>query len=215
MDQLSANLDSASVLEQDVGCPGCGYNLRGLGSDVVDCPECGLRNDVAVLLVRRWDKPWYRAPRYSLLCMPAATAFLAFLGWLLSIAVIDTDLTHLTHSMAAAAWLGIGLLGWVAAMAWVWNKLDQHLSAGFALLVHLSIVGYVGGLIFTLFGAGTLIAVIIDGKDGFVDSDPLSLAVYALMLIGGAAAIFVGRLIERIGAQHCIRLYLRRPTTSD
>ena len=51
-----------SILDRDVACPDCGYNLRGLSREIADCPECGLRCDVAKLLTRRWDQPWYKAP---------------------------------------------------------------------------------------------------------------------------------------------------------
>lgn len=36
------------VAERDVPCPGCGYNLRGLGGSV--CPECGLEVRLGVQL---------------------------------------------------------------------------------------------------------------------------------------------------------------------
>ncbi len=206
---------TAGVLDQDVGCPGCGYNLRGLGSGWVICPECGERNDVAALIVRRWDKPWYKAPKYSQLCMPAAALFLSFLGWVLTLAVFETVDKSTSYAAAASVWLAIGLIGWSASMMWVWNRLDQHISAGFALLVHLSILGYIGGIILILSGAGSLVAVFIDGRGAYVESDPVSIAIYTALLLGGIFGLFVARLVERVSAKHCIRLYLRRPTTSD
>lgn len=214
MGQREAQNGLVSMLDQDVGCPECGYNLRGLGTDLVQCPECGRTSDVAVLAVRRWDKPWYKAPGYQQLCMPTAAAFLSLIGWGLSVVLIDAGSSDISYASVGAVWLAIGLIGWSAAMAWVWNKFDKHISAGFALLTHLTLVGYIGGLIFTVFGALTLFMVIVDGTDAGMDADPGSIAIYIACLIGGILGFFGARQVERLAAKHCIRLYLRRPTTS-
>lgn len=214
MGQYGLQNGLGSVLDQDVGCPECGYNLRGLGNDLVECPECGKTSDVALLAVRRWDKPWYKAPGYSQLCMPTAAAFLSFIGWGLSIVMIEAADSDISYASVGAVWLAIGLIGWSSAMAWVWNKFDKHISAGFALLTHLTLIGYIGGLIFMLFGALTFFLLLADGKAAYVDADLGSIAIYTSCLIGGVLGLFGARLVERLAAKHCIRLYLRLPTTS-
>jgi hypothetical protein len=45
-------------LQQDLPCPQCDYNLRGLRGVVVQCPECGATFDVARLIAQRWRGPW-------------------------------------------------------------------------------------------------------------------------------------------------------------
>ena len=30
------------IIDQDLACLGCGYNLRGLAHAVIHCPECGV-----------------------------------------------------------------------------------------------------------------------------------------------------------------------------
>jgi hypothetical protein len=205
----------AGVLDQDVGCPTCGYNLRGLAKDVATCPECGTTTDVAQLIVRRWDKPWHKAPKYNQLCLPAAMLFVCALGWLLTIAVIDTVQSGVSRGMVAVFWLGLGLVAWAVAIAWVSQRLGGRIGVGYALFVHLSVVGYVGGLIFTVIGGITLFVAIVNFRDSYFNADVFSFAVYIAMFVGGIAGFFAARWIERVAAKYCIRLYLRRPTTSD
>lgn len=41
--------EAAPVLDRDLYCIECGYNLRGLSGDPVRCPECGLQNAVTLM----------------------------------------------------------------------------------------------------------------------------------------------------------------------
>ncbi|MGB0766797.1 MAG: hypothetical protein ACPGYV_03715 [Phycisphaeraceae bacterium] len=43
---------------------------------------------------------------------------------------------------------------------------------------------------------------------------PEILLIGLMLLVGGAAGFVMARWIERMAAKHCIRLYLRRATTS-
>ena len=65
------------AIRQDLECPNCRYNLRGLIGAVVTCPECGNNCDVAHLVANRWRKAWFRAPGFNRLVLP--------IGWLASV----------------------------------------------------------------------------------------------------------------------------------
>ena len=202
------------VLDQDVGCPQCGYNLRGLGSDDVVCPECGLGSNVAQLMLRKWDKPWYRAPKYNTICIPAAVVLLGMLGWLFTLAFIEIAMSGGSGMMITTVWIVGGLTCWIAAMAWIWQKMDGVASACFALLAHVPIVGYLASLV--LFLGGLIMAINSIADFDVAQRGPEWPGVIGgiIMLIGGIGVFALSRWIERLVASHCIRLYLRRPTTS-
>ncbi len=46
----STGEERVNEIQQDLDCPHCEYNLRGLLGDVVSCPECGEICDVAKLV---------------------------------------------------------------------------------------------------------------------------------------------------------------------
>jgi hypothetical protein len=58
-------LNKVDQIRQDLACPGCQYNLRGLSGVRVTCPECGQGINIAQLIARKWTGAWYRAPGYS------------------------------------------------------------------------------------------------------------------------------------------------------
>jgi len=59
----------ADQILNDLACPQCQYNLRGLRGAFVICPECGLGCDVAQMIARQWMGPWYNAPGFTQLLM--------------------------------------------------------------------------------------------------------------------------------------------------
>ena len=203
----------SSVLDQDVGCPQCGYNLRGLGSGLVVCPECGQQNDVAKLLVRRWDKPWYRAPKFNLICLPVAVVLLSLLGWPISWLLLEEWTTGPPGIAFGLIWLMIGASLWLCAMSLVWQKMDGLTSIGFALLAHIPIAGYLASLVVFVSGVILTISWISDRPYNH-GGEPSELIFGMLMLLGGVGLFVLSRWIERLVAGHCIRLHLRRPTTS-
>ena len=201
-------------LDQDVGCPQCGYNLRGLGTQLVVCPECGQQNDVAKLLVRCWDKPWYRAPKYSFICLPAGIVLLSLMGWMISIWMLAAWMDESAEWVAGLLFVGAGPVCWFIAMAWVWQKLDGPVSASFALLAHVPLVGYLASLVLFLAGLGMTINWFANDFQSNMPSDWGNLFAGLMFLISGLGAFALSHWVERLVAGHCIRLYLRRPTTS-
>jgi hypothetical protein len=111
-------------------------------------------------------------------------------------------------------WIVLGLVLWAIAIIWVWQKLAGPISTGFALLAHLAIFGYLGGLIFLLIGLFSLLMAIANLSESYFNSDAMSFVINTVMTIGGLGSLFLARWFERLIAAHCIRLYLRRPTTS-
>ncbi|MCG8509202.1 MAG: hypothetical protein MI741_08225, partial [Rhodospirillales bacterium] len=72
-----------NTLERDLACPNCDYNLRGLPGPVVACPECGCKCDIPKLITARWNKPWYRAPKFNIVLAPATVAFIGVVVFLI------------------------------------------------------------------------------------------------------------------------------------
>jgi|GEM_PF-2708368 len=205
---------AAGVLDQDVNCPGCGYNLRGLAQDIATCPECGLTSDIARLLTRRWDKPWYRAPKFNLLCLPAAVPLLTGLALLITVGVLDLSPNNASKRAVVLTFCVGGMAFWGCLMAWIFRKMDGLVSAGFALLAHAAIVGYfasipmfIGGLVMTF--------VWLADRSGYPRPSVGDLLISLAFLVGGVVAYTLARWFERMIAAHCIRLYLRQPTKID
>jgi len=201
----------SGLLDRDIACPGCAYNLRGLGAGDVVCPECGLASNVPRLLTRRWDKPWYRAPGYNKLCLPAAWLVASLL-----LLVVLSILNALTRGQYWAAFFaGWGLVTaavWVGLLVWVWRSMAGLASAGYALLSHVALGGYLVGVPLFIGGFAWAIAWVVD----VFSQRPMAGKQHGLsvvLLLGGFVLFVFGRWIERVVAGHCIRLYLRRSSS--
>ncbi len=209
-----------SILDQDLGCPGCGYNLRGLGGDRATCPECGLTSDVAKLLTRRWDKPWYKAPGYTRLCLPVAWIMIALLGWVVIWAVVDTISNNGFTTPSRTLWLSLFLLltsGWSLLMTWAWRSMGGVVAAAYAVLAHVAMGAYLLGVPLVIGGVIAIIAQAVDLADqrtGRLGDSAMALSLSGVALAGGIGLLFLARWLERVIAGYCIRLYLRRPTIS-
>ena len=141
-------------IHQDLPCPGCGYNLRGLAGDVVSCPECGQSCDVAQLSNAGNVLSWRLAPGLGILTAPAV--------WLLLAPTVTACLIALTLSVfqdalpwprntddACLVFLGLGAVviapvwGWLMYRAW--RYWPGAVGVGLALLAHVVVVAYVAG----------------------------------------------------------------------
>lgn len=200
----------AAVLEQDVGCPNCGYNLRGLGGGDVVCPECGLGSNIARLLTRRWDQPWWRAPGYNKMSVPAAWAFISLLASMCVISGVVDSYGDLRGLMIFVLVMLTIVGGWVGLMAWTWRTMGGIVGAAYAMLAHACLVGYALGILFFVGGLVRLVASI---SDTFGVS-PSDYVLATLALVGGLGLILMSRWFEKLIAAYCIKLYLNRaPTT--
>ena len=79
--------EHAESIRDSLVCLKCGYSLRGLGGDVVTCPECGERNNAAEMAAGQWNRRWYEVPLFHELKTPCtwaiASSIVAFLVFLL------------------------------------------------------------------------------------------------------------------------------------
>jgi hypothetical protein len=194
-----------AAIAQDVACPGCGYNLRGLSGDVVSCPECGKSCDVADLIRRRWIGSWRRAPGMQTLAWPALWVLMLPLSGVYVAAPLREVLpAEATPAVFAADCLTI-LVVWLWLMGRVlrsWGRAGLVL----AVLAHLVVAAYVAG---AFCGVIFLAAVLMEShRLGNRAASPADLWVIAapvacaLLWWGG----FVG---YRYLANRCIRRYLR------
>ncbi len=183
-------------------CPDCEYNLRGLPGPIVSCPECGLESDVPVLAARQWDKPWYRAPGFNALGIPAGWMFV---GWIVaSIILANVGL----YSPLGLTVILIGILGWCVLMAFAYRAIGGFLGLGLALLIHVVLIGYLTSLI----GGFVLVTVgILNAMEGQTNT---ASTLWGSLWFAILCGVFWGcRRAERAIAGVCIRHYLRRKPT--
>jgi len=204
-------------LDQDVGCPDCGYNLRGLDGSVVICPECGRVSDIAQLVTRKWDKPWYKAPGFARLSMPAAWTWISFFLFFCvasSIAVSPRATSGTTNWLFLPMSFLICFGVWLTLLVWPCRTVGGNRGMLYALLVHASMACYLAGL--GLIAAGMLIAApylqAVVNHEG--DASPLALVLALGSLALGVVSFIGGRRLEKLVAGYCIRVYLSRPSTS-
>ena len=108
--------EQLQAIQQDLACPACEYNLRGLLGDVVVCPECGSRVDAARLISHEWTGRWYHAPGYTPLCTPTAVAMAAFIGLLFGLGASNGDLPELMQSPFWLSGMVIVSVVWIMLM---------------------------------------------------------------------------------------------------
>jgi hypothetical protein len=194
--------DTANDIVIDVGCPDCGYNLRGLPGPVVNCPECGLRSDVPELAARQWNKPWYRAPGFNTLMWPA--------GWMWSVGIIGLPMVETfvpSDILSYAAGL-LFVVVWFWLMVRAWKLLSGSVGLWLALLSHVLVAGYLVGTVGVI---SVVLLAISEATDW--NADTLSVVYTSLAFAAFALLLWGSRRVERAIAGVCIRHYLlRRPT---
>ncbi len=182
-----------AVLREELTCPGCGYSLRGLPGDVATCPECGVRCDLAKLMMREWIGPWYRAPGFNRVLFPVAWP--GFGWWVLLFVWL-----YETQAFGRPPILTL-LLAAVLVAGWSWSMWRLRLfmprweAVVLALFAHALLLGYLAGLI------GVIAFVLQAIKTR-------SVALAAPMVAFFAGLMLLCRRGERFIAERCIRRYL-------
>lgn len=165
--------DSAAVLDVDVPCCGCGYNVRG-ASPGGACPECGVDVGQSVaLVVERPSVTWLGAARRSV----SRAAVIAAVGWVLFVTGVVAIVAS-SEVVIGCSMLMSGLMLPMAAVAaidrplrltkdpvlrwsgWVVRLVSVVLGVGFFVLVlggpHSEDVGGIAGMV-CLIGLAALI----------------------------------------------------------
>jgi hypothetical protein len=202
-------------ITQDVPCPGCGYNLRGLAGDVVNCPECGQSCDVAKLIKWRWVGSWRRVPQLDTLAWPAVWLLLASLtigGQMaltmrLFFALISghpygRTLLRFTIFCAAAI-----LPVWMWLMYRAWRQWPGRQGLRLALLAHAVLLAYLAG------AAPLVVACLAYASRGWL---PLNHRAAILLAVAGplvcAFSWWAAHRGYRYLGRQCIRRHLRGRT---
>lgn len=121
----------------DAPCPGCGYSLRALSSEV--CPECGLRFSMDMLVAEPAKAKRNVFKVCITVCNIIPVAISALFVWLFAISMLGRD------NLAAAAWAAV----LAAHIALIWllampiHRLIRRSSSWIALFNPLNIVLYV------------------------------------------------------------------------
>ncbi len=196
----SVNLHIRDI-QQDITCPECEYNLRGLRGEIVNCPECGCRCDVAKLVINRWRKPWYKAPGLSRINTPLACIVIC--GF---ISLIAGDAIGGIQAVKAMLILTM--------MLWLWSFIPAYMFFSgmegvlLALMAHFVFAGYFAGVS----GAAiTVISLIGACKNPVFDY----MALYMFFIIMFAFILWISRRGEKFIAGRCIRHHLRREAAHD
>jgi hypothetical protein len=181
---------------QDLTCPQCQYNLRGLSGAVVNCPECGFRCDVAQLVARKLIGPWTRAPGYAKLLVPVAWLAVSSFGVL----IVFLSAAGATGSPELATVLA------VLCVLGIWTHLVVRSGQGFSdgsgmvlvMLTHVLFAGYISGIVGFIWGL----------MHSFTFGDLPGLLIGFTIMIGSAAMLWGSRRGERLIAERCIREHL-------
>lgn len=183
-------------IQQDVACPQCEYNLRGLRGSIVGCPECGATVDVARLIARQWTGPWYKVPGLNRLYYPVAwLAVGALLAAPLVPAVMSFGGGEAAFALAAPVYFG----GWLVLIQRA-HALFNYCGAGItlSLLGHVLFAGYIAGAVGMIWGIV------------YMFSEPTFYGVLTCVIsfIAGVGLILAARRGERFIGGRCIKRYL-------
>lgn len=175
---------------------------------MVRCPECGTICDVASLITRRWTEPWWRAPGFNVIVLPACWAFVAWMGMAATFGLqIAVSGGVASAEVALAANVTI-LVIWVWLVVRAWRRFGDWRAAALAMLAHLILVGYIAGVWGVIGGVIACIGGLLEGE--------IQAALIAGFIAGLCGIVVaVSRRGERFIASHCIRQYLKGATDLD
>lgn len=193
------------ALRQDLGCPSCGYNLRGLTGAVVNCPECGHKCDVAEMITRKWTGPWYRAPGLTYIERPSVAPFVAGFALLILSPSTGRWLQDLLLFLISAGVIMLGV--WAGTMVLVWQRIGGWSGVPLVLVGHLVMLTYLVGIIGVVTTGAMLIHSWSSNVSGLFFLKALSLLILFMLLL------WAGWHGERWLAKQCIQRYLCAPTS--
>ena len=184
-------------IQQDLACPGCEYNLRGLRGEVVICPECGGRVDVARLINKRWTGPLFNVPGYSRILVPVA--WLVIGAQLTSLPLVFELSRNLVPGLTVICIMAV-IFGWLCLMFGLARFMPRGRAIWLALFAHALFAGYAAGVA----GIAWLVAAM------FFSTTNLWRVVLLLLIPVCGGLLYLCRRGENYIARQCIRRYLQR-----
>jgi hypothetical protein len=185
------------IIQDDLACLACGYNLRGLHEAVIHCPECGVECDIARMIANRWTGPWQRAPGYPTLIAPLAWLVIASMALLL-VLVYEANESGGPRWLTALATLII-IFVWIHQLHRAWRVFNNERGVWLALLAHVLFAGYLASIALVVVGL----------LRGLGRPPDWTIAGVHVLMVAGGVALFVGtRRGERFIAEQCIRQYV-------
>jgi hypothetical protein len=181
-------------IREDLACPDCQYNLRGLSGTFVSCPECGMTVDVAQLVTQQWTRPWHKAPGYNRLAYPIVIAAMG-LPFAMVIGI------NMKSEYGAGVLVTIVLLIALLVTIWIARKDGYEAWVHCVFLIPPVIGGYLT-CVFVIIGAVVNLVSAIESGDlaGFFLS--------VMMVLGAIGAFWGCRKLDRYIAGRCIARYL-------
>ncbi len=199
------------VLDRDVACPACTYNLRGLHGPVVNCPECGEHCDIVKLITMRWTGPWWSAPGFNTVLLPTPCALVVVAIFLIAPAMHPhTD----TPWILAAIWL-VAIAIWGYLMWRTWILFRGVRGPALALLGHGVLLGYVVGVLGTALAVVRIIVILINQSQHPTRILLGQLGWPVLLTLVFLAILVLARKCERFIAACCIRRHLAKIAAPD
>lgn len=194
--------ESAQHIPDELTCPNCAYDLRGIDRTIVTCPECGAAINIDTLTRSLWNGPPWRAPLYR---KHRALVFTA--TWFVLIMAIMSS--YIAAEFPHPVWTMLGLLAfpcglWLGCMVYCARKLGGY---GKALVVILGALIPIGTLAGILGCVGGGIGIVIWAYDGRMnDGTPVLLGVLA----GGIGLLAITHVVEGFIARKYERAAIRR-----
>lgn len=194
------------IIQRNIACPACEYNLRGLYGPLVACPECGLQCDIAELVAAKWDKPWWKAPAFNLAVGPTAGTLLGLLG-LLPVSLVASDAgTPWVVPLYLLVWIGTwSLLGWL-----VLRLFPVPLAIRVILLGHGAVLAYQMSIACFVLA----VVAVADATRIYIFSGEMpgvwQVLITGIFLPALIGTFWLGRKAERHIAACCIRRHLAR-----
>lgn len=190
---------NVEMIRQDLACPACGYNLRGLPGAVVTCPECGTVCDVATLVTEQWTQSWWKAPGFNVIIGPAATLMVGVVLTLLAIALSSTQLMSPWFAVIFAVVV-------VSYWCYLWHGVYRRFGDAWSLLLTLLAHAIATGMIVS--AIAMIMTALFCLLEFMRSPDLIRVATYALVFLIAIVTLFFCRKGEKFIAGHCIRLHL-------
>ena len=187
----------------DLACPQCEYNLRGLRGPIVNCPECGVPCNIPRMIAQQWARPWWEAPGFNRLITPLA--WIVISGCAVFVAYIFDLEQWKSGGLITAALALVALVGWAFLINWAPKEFEDERGIVLVIFLHALFVGYILGTV------GALMLAIRALSSGSPIQGVVTLPVIAALVV----MLVFCRKGERYVAEQCIKRHLRLSGGAD